>query len=126
MREDFTSLEIYQLAEDLIIDIYRITENFPKEEIYGITSQLRRAMVSVAINIAEAYGRFHFKDKSLFLYNSRGSLLEGKSLILICFKLGFLKEKEKNELIIKIDRLGVKLNNFIKYLKDRSQTKRPI
>ena len=71
MGKDFTSLEIYKLAERLIIDIYTISQDFPKEETYGITSQLKRAAVSVAINIAEGYGRFHFKDKSLFLYNTR-------------------------------------------------------
>lgn len=119
MKRDFTDLEIYRLAEGLIIDIYRVSKSFPKEEIYGITSQLRRAMVSVALNIAEGYGRYHFKDRVLFLYNSRGSLLEVKSLVLICFKLGFLKEKDKENLISKIDRLGVKINNFINYLKKR-------
>lgn len=117
MARDFTDLEIYRLAEELIIDIYKITKKFPKEEVYGITSQLRRAVVSVAINIAESYGRYHYKDRVLFLYNSRGSLLEVKSLVLICFKLGFLEKRNKEELVGKIDKLGVKINNFISYLK---------
>lgn len=116
---DFSSLEIYRLAEKLIIDIYRITKSFPKEEIYGITSQLRRAAVSIAINIAEGYGRYHFKDRVLFLYNARGSLLEVKSLILICNRLGFLKEQDKRELLSEVDKLGVKINNFINYLKSK-------
>ena len=119
MGKDFTTLEIYQLAEELILEIYKASKNFPKEEIYGVTSQLRRSAVSVAINIAEAYGRYHFKDKALFLYNARGSLLETKSLIMICFKLGFLREKSEKELVAKIDKLGVKINNFISYLKKK-------
>ncbi len=119
MGKDFTALEIYQLAEELILEIYKASRNFPKEEIYGVTSQLRRSAVSVAINIAEAYGRYHFKDKVLFLYNARGSLLETKSLILICFKLKFLVEKDKDGLITQIDKLGVKINNFIGYLKKK-------
>ena len=99
MGKNFEDLEIYQLAEELIIDIYRITRKFPKEEIYGITSQLRRAVVSIAVNIAEGYGRYHFKDRILFLYNSRGSLFEVKSLILITNKLGLLDNKGKDNLI---------------------------
>lgn len=114
---DFTSLEIYCLAEDLVVEIYKITKEFPKEEIYGITSQLRRAVVSIALNIAEAYGRYHFKDRSLFLYNARGSLLEVKSLLFICFRLGFLKKGDQGKFIDSVNKLGVKINNFIKFLK---------
>lgn len=121
MGNDFTSLEIYQLAENLIIEIYGISNNFPKEEQYGITAQLRRAALSIALNIAEAYGRYHFKDKNLFLYNARGSLLEVKSILLICFKLSFIKREVKENLLEKIDRLGVKVNNYISYLKTNNQ-----
>lgn len=117
MGRDFTSLEIYCLAEDLIVDIYKICKEFPKEEIYGISSQLKRAVISIALNIAESYGRYHFKDRCLFLYNARGSLLEVKSLILICLKLQFIKEPIKEKLLQKVNTLGVKINNYINYLK---------
>ena len=117
MGKDFTSLTIYQLAEDLIIEIYNVSKNFPKEEIYGIVSQLRRVSVSVALNIAESYGRFHFKDRSLFIYNARGSLLEMKSLLLICCRLQFISQKDKERLIDLINKLGIKINNYIKFLK---------
>jgi four helix bundle protein len=119
MGKDFTDLEIYQLAEELILDVYRTSKDFPKEEIYGVTSQLRRAAISIALNIAEGYGRYHFKDKVIFLYNARGSLLETKSIVLICSKLGYLSEKEKDNLLARVDRLGVKINNFITYLRDK-------
>lgn len=119
MGKDFRDLEVYQIAEDFIVKIYEVSKNFPKEEIYGITSQLHRAVVSIALNIAESYGRYHYKEKILFLYNARGSLLETKSIILICFRLKYLSEKEKDDLIIKIDNLGIKLNNFISYLRNR-------
>jgi four helix bundle protein len=119
MGKDFTSLEIYQLSEDLVVKIYEISKDFPKEEIYGVTSQLRRAVVSISLNIAESYGRFHFKDKAQFLYNSRGSLLEVKSLVIITNRLGYLKNKDKESLIEPIESLGVKINNLIKYLKTR-------
>lgn len=108
---DFTSLEIYCLAEDLSV------------KIFGITSQLRRAVTSIALNIAESYGRFYYKDKAVFLYNARGSLLETKSIVLICGKLGYIVDKEKDELLSEIERLGVKINNYIKYLKQPHDNK---
>lgn len=120
MERDFSSLEIYQLAEDLVVDVYKLSKAFPKEELFGITSQLRRAAISIPLNIAEGYGRYHFKDKALFIYNSRGSLLEVKSIILICFKLGLISKGDRENLITKIDKLGVKINNFIRYLKNRN------
>ena len=119
MARDCGSLEIYRLAEELTLLIYKITKDFPKQEQYGLTSQLRRATVSVAVNIADGYGRYHFKDRTLFLYNSRGSLLEVKSLVSISYKLGYLKKKGNDQLLEKIDRLGVKINNFITYLKKK-------
>lgn len=120
MGKDFTSLEIYQLAEELSLKVYQTTKKFPKEEIYGITSQLRRASISIALNIAESYGRYHFKDKMVFLFNSRGSLLETKSIIFICFKLKLLDENEEKNFVSLIDNLGVKLNNYIKYLRNKT------
>lgn len=119
MGRDFTELEIYQLAENFIVKIYKITLTFPKEEIYGIISQLRRATVSIALNIAESCGRYHFKDKVIFLYNARGSLFETKSAVLICRKLSFISEEDKCVLVQELDNLGIKLNNYIKYLRER-------
>lgn len=79
--KSFEDLEIYQLAEELTIEIYKITAKFPKEEQFGLTSQLRRAISSVGANIAEAFGRFHYKDKINFLYHARGSLLETRHFL---------------------------------------------
>ncbi|MFC1727787.1 four helix bundle protein [Patescibacteria group bacterium] len=120
-KSDFAKLEVYRLAEEIALSAYECTKRFPNEELYGITSQLKRAAISIAINIAESYGRFHFKDKVKFLYNSRGSLFEVKSIVLISCKLGFIKETELNDLIKDLDNLGVKLNNYISYLKKRSE-----
>ena len=116
---DFKELTVWKKSMNLAKSIYSVTTHFPKEEIYGITSQLRRAVISVALNIAEGYGRYHFKDKCLFFYNSRASLLEVKSLVMICFRLEFLKEGDKEKLISEIDNLGIKINNFISYLKKK-------
>ena len=65
---NFRDLDAWKKAHDLTIDVYKITEKFPKEELYGIISQLRRAASSVGANIAEGFARYHFKDKVRFYY----------------------------------------------------------
>ena len=93
MIKDFTDLEIWQLACKLIIKIYELTKDFPAKETYGLISQIKNAIISVAANIAEGFGRFYFKDRVKFYYNSRGSLAEVKSHLLVAEKLGFIKNK---------------------------------
>jgi four helix bundle protein len=73
---DFRKLLAWQRADDLTVLVYRATEDFPSEEKFGLTSQLRRAAVSVAANIAEGSGRHSLKDFRRFLYQARGSLSE--------------------------------------------------
>ena len=112
----YKDLEIWQLATKLIIKVYRLLNNFPKEEKYGIVSQAKDSVVSVASNIAEAYGRYHFKDRIKFLYNSRGSLLETESHLIISEKLGFINKESQGlygEILDDIKNLGIKINNYI-------------
>lgn len=78
MTESYRNLIAWQKAKGLALDIYRCTRRFPKDEIYGLTSQLRRAAISVPSNIAEGKGRHTRKDFVHFLYQARGSLLESK------------------------------------------------
>lgn len=73
MIKDFTDLEVWKLGHQFVIEIYKITRDFPKSELYGITSQLRRSASSTTSNIAEGFSRFSFKDKMRFYYNARGS-----------------------------------------------------
>ncbi|HXF44199.1 MAG TPA: four helix bundle protein [Candidatus Paceibacterota bacterium] len=63
--KSFKELLVWQKARDLAVETYKLTEAFPKEELYGITSQMRRALVSISSNIAESYNRFHKKDLKL-------------------------------------------------------------
>ncbi len=119
MGNDFTSLEVYRLAENFSCSVYLLTRSFPREEIYGLTSQFRRAAVSIALNIAESYGRFSYKEKIVFLYNARGSLLECKSLVFIGFRLDYLSSDDKEEMTTDLDKLGVKINNYLSFLKKR-------
>lgn len=92
----FEDLEVWQKAKELTIKSYGLTASFPKDEIFGITSQIKKAVLSIPANIAEGFGRFHYLDKAKFYLNARGSLLELKSHLLIASDLKF-----KNETITK-------------------------
>ena len=72
----FKDLKVWQKGVDLVETIYKVTKTFPKEEMYGLSAQLRRAAVSIPSNIAEGFGRHHYKENSQFCRISRGSLYE--------------------------------------------------
>ena len=108
-------LEIWQLGIELVTQIYKMTSNFPKEELYGLTSQMRRCSVSIPSNIAEGAARNSKKEFLQFLYFSLGSLSELETQLIISKNLGFLNNPNF-ELIEKLRR---KLLNFIKYLKNK-------
>ncbi|MEK7166858.1 MAG: four helix bundle protein [Patescibacteria group bacterium] len=74
--KNFYNLNAWQKGHQLVLGIYKITKDFPKEEIFGTVSQLRRAASSITANIAEGFERYHFKDKIRFYYQSRGSIAE--------------------------------------------------
>lgn len=109
----FEDLEVWQIAKELVVKVYELTAVFPKDEIFGITSQIKRASLSIPANIAEGFGRFHYLDKAKFYLNARGSLFELKSHLLIAIELKLLDETITKQLIQDIDRLGVKINNLI-------------
>lgn len=81
----------------LVEKIYRITRDFPKEEQFGVISQIRRAAMSVPLNIAEGKGRFHTKSFILFLYQARGSLFEVITLIKLSEKLEYMNNADSEE-----------------------------
>ncbi len=91
---EFCDLDAWKKAHNFSVEIYRLSKGFPKEETYGITSQLRRASVSISANIAEGFSRYHFNDKVNFYYNARGSASEAQSLLFLSKDLGYLKEEE--------------------------------
>lgn len=96
---DFRKIKAFQYADDLVIELYKKTQKFPKEEIYGLISQLRRAAVSVAANIVEGSSRPHGKDYLHFLHMAKSSLSEVEYLIGLASRLGYLKtgDFEKTE-----------------------------
>ncbi|MDP3999470.1 MAG: four helix bundle protein [bacterium] len=71
--KSFKDLIVWQKARDLAVEIYKLTEQFPRSELYGLSNQMRRAAISISSNIAESYHRFHVKEKRQFLYIAFGS-----------------------------------------------------
>jgi four helix bundle protein len=89
MGDSFRDLLVWQRAVQMSVAIYRLTANFPKEEVFGLTSQLRRSGVSVASNIAEGYGRSSTGEYKQFLGMARGSILEVQTQLVIARELDF-------------------------------------
>lgn len=96
--DKFKNLIAWKRAKELTKKIYISTKSFPKDEIYGLTSQMRRAAVSIPSNIAEGYGRQHDKEFIQFLYQARGPLMELKTQIDIAFEVGYLSKSQSIEL----------------------------
>jgi four helix bundle protein len=114
MSGTYTDLQVWQAAMDLAEDVYRITKNFPKEETYGLTIQLRRAAVSVPSNIAEGKGRSSDKELAQFLCHSRGSLFEIETQINLARRLGDLETQEAEAVLRNTARVGQLLNGLLR------------
>ncbi len=121
MRKGYKDLEIYKGAYKLSLHIYKITARYPKDEIYGITSQLRRAAVSIPLNIAEGYGRLSEDDFKRFLKISLGSTNETSTLIEISKDLEYIDNNEYENLMKQYDILGKKIYRFIENLSFKKQ-----
>jgi len=113
MLKDFRDLEVWQKAKDIIVCIYKITDGFPRKEIFGLTDQLRRASNSVCANIAEGFSRFHSKDKIKFYYNARGSVSECMSHVVIAKELGYISEACSNELLPRLESVKMMISRMI-------------
>ncbi|HBY56421.1 MAG TPA: four helix bundle protein [Candidatus Atribacteria bacterium] len=112
--KNFQDLRIWQVGIEVVKDIYILTKKFPKEELYGLNSQMRRSAVSIPSNIAEGFRRYHNKEYKQFLYIALGSCAELETQIIIANELDYINETEKTELIEKIKyicRMTVKLIN---------------
>jgi len=107
-------LDIWNLAIELVVKIYKESKNFPKEEMYGLSSQLRRASISVASNIAEGAARQSKEEFIRFVYYSLGSLSEIETQLIIANKIGYINNDDYAK---DIEILRRKILNFIKYLK---------
>ena len=115
MGTDFRDLEVWHLAHRLTLDLYKVTSEFPKEERFELVSQIRRAAVSVELNIAEGQGRYHSLDSAKFFLDSRGSVYELQSALMIAKDLGFLTQDKFDDLDERLNVVGMKLNGLITY-----------
>ncbi len=115
----YSDLIVWQKAMDLVEMVYRYTEDFPKEELYGLTSQIRRAGVSVPSNIAEGHGRAATKSYIYHLGIAHGSLCELETQGFIAARRGFLEKTRLENLISKSSEVGRLLNGLIKSLRKR-------
>ena len=118
MAKSFRDLKVWNLAIDLTMLIYALSADFPKSEIYGLSSQMRRAAVSIASNIAEGSARGTKKDFKQFVMIARGSTCELQTQLLIAGRLGFASEQTVEELIGKANEIASMLSGLSKYLSE--------
>lgn len=111
------NLEAWKKSLDFVVDIYKATDGFPKEEKFGLTSQLRRASVSIPANIAEGAGRRSDKEFLHFLSIAQGSASEVETELLIAFRLGFLQDATHEHLSRSLDEIGRMITGLSNYLK---------
>jgi len=119
MEDEFSNLKVFKQAHALVLYVYKISQKFPKEELYSLTSQLRRAVVSIAANIVEGNTRRSKKEFIQFLYTSKGSLFEVKYFLLLAKDLNYLSEIEYRKLVVMGDEIGKMINGLLKYLKSK-------
>jgi four helix bundle protein len=121
MSGTFRDLKVWQSAFALAFDVYKSTRCFPREETYGLTSQIRRAAVSVASNIAEGKGRASDKDLVRFLGNARGSLFELETQLALSESLGYLGQGDSQRLLKEITQTGKLVSGLIRALTPASE-----
>ena len=112
-------LEVWQTAVDFVVNIYKQTESFPKDERFGLTSQVRRAAVSIAANIAEGAGRDSRKEFCYFLSNAQGSASELATELLIAHRLSFLTDGAYTTLLNTLDSIGRMIVGLSRHLKSK-------
>ena len=113
----FEKLKVWQKSKQWVIHLYKLTETFPREEKYGLVSQLRRASVSVSSNIAEGSSRKTPKDQRRFYIISYSSMIEVLNQLIIAEGLGYIKNKDLQESRVKIDEILAMLDALTKSLK---------
>ena len=113
MPQTYRDLVVWQKAMELVTEVYRSTAAFPKDEIYGLTSQLRRAAVSIPANIAEGQGRLTQGEFCQFLGYARGSLLELETLIMVASNLNYLETEASAQLLSRTAEVGKILNGLL-------------
>ena len=121
---NFKELVVWQESHAFVLEIYTTTRKFPKEEVFGITNQLRRASVSIEANIAEGAGRSTPNDFMRFIDMSNGSSFEVETLLLLCKDLAYLSEEENEQLLHKLDEIQKMLYKLREHLLQKTKEKK--
>jgi len=121
VSHSYKDLIVWQKSRVLASEVYRVTQLFPKSELYGLTSQLRRSAVSVASNIAEGQGRLTKGEFQQFLGHARGSLLELETQLAIAVDLNYLEKEHFASLEDRISEVNRLLNGLLESLRGRSK-----
>jgi four helix bundle protein len=117
---DYTKIEAWKLADDLTVAVYKATKSFPKEELYGVTSQLRRAASSVAANIVEGSARESIKDYLHFLQIARASLSETQYFLHLAARLEYLSQTTSDDLASQCKRTFACLHGLMSAIRRES------
>lgn len=111
----YTELEVWKEARILVKSLYQLFPKFPKEEIFGLQSQMKRAVISVPSNIAEGCGRSHRKDSLHFFFIARGSLYELETQLYLAFDLTFIEQPILSKTLEQLEKVRKLLSGFINY-----------
>src|SRR5262245_54229530 len=114
--QSYRELEVWQLGMDLAEKCYQVTKGFPKEELFGMTSQIRRAAASIPANIAEGQGREHTKEFLHHLSVARGSLMELETHLMLSQRVGLLDQARTTPILTRTERLSRMLSGLRKAL----------
>jgi len=112
----YRDLDIWNAGIRLVKDIYKTTEKFPKHELYGLISQMRRSAISIPSNIAEGFRRYYSKEYKQFLYISLGSCAELETQVTIAKELKYIQEDKETVLLERLDHICRMVSNLIKKL----------
>ena len=110
----FTDLIVWQESHKLVLMIYTATKKLPREEIFGLTSQMRRSAVSITSNIAEGFSRFSYKEKIQFYFIAQGSLTELQNQMIISKDVGYLSAEDFNKISVQATTVHKIINGLIK------------
>lgn len=119
--KSFTDLIAWKESHKLVLMIYKTTKNFPKDELFGLTDQIKRASVSISSNIAEGFSRRSNLEKKQFYYLSLGSLTEVQNQLLIAKDVGYINKNVFKEIANQSVTVGKLINSLLKYVKSENK-----
>lgn len=119
-NKSFTNLNAWICSRELVKQLYLLTKDFPKEEVYSLTSQMRRAVISIPSNIAEGVARNHNKETLQFLHISKGSIYELETQLYLSYDIGYINEEQLSIILIKIEDCKKLISGFINYYRNKT------